>query len=103
MTVEQIVSMFLFEVFGVKSNSANSAGNLGVTLEKMSPSAHISAVCSSSMIYGIFAITLIWMVQNYLQMLLCLPILSIAINFCQVLRTPTAQNFNVFRIDWPAL
>ena len=35
-------------------------------------------------IYGIFAITLIWIVQNYLQLLLCLVILIIEIHSCMV-------------------
>ena len=38
--------------------------------------AHAFTICR---IYGLFAVTMIWMVQNYLQLLLCPVILIIAI------------------------
>ena len=55
----------------------------------------ISGIC------GIFAVTLIWIVQNCLQLLLCLVISIIEIHFCMVSWTLTPPNFNVFSIDWP--
>ena len=48
------------------------------------------------------AVTSIWILQNYLQMLLCLAVSTIAIHFCQVLQTLTSPNF-VFGIDWSML
>ena len=68
--------MFPIELFGIKTNPAKSAWNLGVIVEKISPFAHIyqQSVAHAFAICGIcsvFAVTLIWMVQNYLQLLLC--------------------------------
>ena len=54
-------------------------------------------------ICGVFAFPLIWIVQNFLQIRLCLAVLSVAIHFCRALRTLTTSNFNMFRIDWPTL
>ena len=51
----------------------------------------------NSLLYGI------WMVQNYMQLLLCLVISIIAIHFCLVSQTLTSPNFNVFTINWPVL
>ena len=91
------------EIFGVKTNPAKSAWNLGVIFAKNSPLAHIYqesvahafTICA---IYGAFAVTSIWIVQNYRQLLLC-PVLSIiAIHFCMV--SPTVASQGVFRINW---
>ena len=58
---------------------------------------HALAVCSSRFtvcrICGVFAVTLIWIVQNYLQLLLCLVVLIITIHFCMVSPTLTSQGF----------
>ena len=51
------------------------------------------------MICRLFAITLIWVVQNYFQLLLRPIISSIAIHFCMVSQTLTSPNLNLFRID----
>ena len=53
-------------------------------------------------ICDVFAVTLIWIVQNYLQLVLRPVILIIAIHFCMVSQTLSSPNFNVFRIDWCA-
>ena len=58
--------------------------------------------CTILGICGALAITLIWIVQNYLQLFLCLVVSINAIHFCMVLRTLTSSNFKLFRIDWPA-
>ena len=50
------------------------------------------------MICGVLAVTLIWIVQNYLQLLLCL---VISIRFGMVSQTLTSPNFNLFRIECP--
>ena len=50
---------------------------------------------------GVFAVTLIWIVQNYLQVILCLIVPIIAIHFCVVSWTPTSPNFNMFRTLGP--
>ena len=68
------LSMFPIELLGVETYPAKSARNLGVIFDKTSTSAHIylqSAVhvFTTSRIYGAFAITLIWIVQNCLRML----------------------------------
>ena len=60
--------------FGVKTNPAKSARNLGDYLTKLSPSAHIYQQCVAyaftlCAVCGIFAIILIWMVQNKIQQL----------------------------------
>ena len=55
-----------------------------------------------SFLLFVFAFTLIWLGQNYLQPRLCLVIWMIAIHFCMVSPTLTSRNFSVFRIDWPA-
>ena len=102
--------MFLIELLGVKTNSnKNLLRILGVNiLTKLSTfHSHISAVLhlmlfTISGICGIFAITLIWIVQNYLQLLLCLVVSVISIHFCMVSRTLTKTS-NVFKVDWPAL
>ena len=53
-------------------------------------------------ICGVFAVTLIWIVQNCLQLLLCPVVSIIAIHFWMVLLTLTPQGFSVYRINWPA-
>ena len=68
------LSMFPIEFLGVETYPAKSALNLGVIFDKTSTSAHIylqSAVhvFTTSGIYGVFAVTLIWIVQNCLRML----------------------------------
>ena len=52
--------------------------------------AHAFTICG---ICGIIAVTLIWIVQNYLQLLLCPVVLIIAIPFCMVSPTVTSQGF----------
>ena len=42
-------------------------------------------------------------ISNLLILLLCLFVSIIAIHFCMVSPTLTSPNFNVSRIDWPAL
>ena len=54
-------------------------------------------------IYGVFAVTLIRIVHNCLQLLSCPVVLIIAIYFCMVLLTLTSQGFSVYRINWPRL
>ena len=54
-------------------------------------------------ICGASTVTLIWIMQNYLQLLLCLVVLIIAIHYCMVSPTLTSLHFNVFRIDWSAI
>ena len=68
------LSMFPKELLGVETYRAKSARNLGVILTKTSTSAHIYLqsvvqVFTTSGIYGVFAVTLIWIVQNCLRML----------------------------------
>ena len=75
---------------------------------KISSSAHIYQQCAAhaytiSGICGIFAVTLILLAQNFLQLLLCPVISIVAIYFFMVSRTLIWPNFNVFRIDWRAL
>ena len=70
-------SMFPIELFGVKTYPAKSARNLGVILIKISTFVLIYLqfavlVFTTSRICGVFAITLIWMVQNCLQMRWCI-------------------------------
>ena len=82
-------SLFPIELSGVKTNPAKSAENLGVILTKMSPFANIyqqfvSHNFTICRICSVFAVTLIWIVQNYLQLLLHPFISIIAIHFCMV-------------------
>ena len=78
------LSMFPFDLFGVKTNQAKFAGDVGEIFDKyFTFHSHISAVCSSCFtICEVFTVTLIWMVKNYLQLPLCLLVSMIAINFC---------------------
>ena len=55
-----------------------------------------------SEICGVFAVTLIWIVQNYLRLLSCPVVSVIAIHFCMVSLTLTSPGFSVLGIDWPA-
>ena len=83
----------------------NLLGILEWYLIKISPFAHMQSVAHAFTICGIcgvFAATLIWIVQNYLQLLSCLVVSIIAIHFCMVLLTSTSQGFNMYRINWPA-
>ena len=87
-------------------NVQNLLGILEYYLTNITLSADIyqqsaAHVFTISGISGIFTITLIWIVQNFLQLFLSLVILIIAIHLCMVLQTLTSPNFNVFRIDWP--
>ena len=73
--------MFLIAHFDVNTKSAKSAWRLGVTFAKILPSAHVylrsaAHVFTTSGICGVFTITLIWIVQNYLQMFLRLAVLD---------------------------
>ena len=105
----KFLSLFPVELFGVKTNPANLLGILGIIFDNFTFRSHITTVCRSyhpftiSGICGAFTVTLIWIAQNYLQLLLCLVVLNIVIHFCMVSRTLTSPNFNVFRINWPAL
>ena len=66
------LSMFPIQFLGVETYPAKSACNLGVIFDKnFNFRSHISAihVFTTSGIYGVCAITLIWIVQNCLQML----------------------------------
>ena len=63
--------------------------NLGVIFAKLSLSSYIYQQCAAHAsitcgVCGVFAVTLIWIVQNSLQLLLCLVVLIIAIHFCMV-------------------
>ena len=92
------LSMFPIELLGVKTNPAKSARNLGVIFDKMFTfRSHISAVCAHAFticrICGVFAVTLIWIVQSYLQLLVCPVVSIIAIHFCMVLLALTSQGF----------
>ena len=60
-------SMFPIELLGVETYPAKSARNLGVIFDKNLQSA--VHVFTTSGIYGVFAVTLIWIVQNCLRML----------------------------------
>ena len=101
------LSMFPIELYGVKTNPANLLRILGWFSTNILPSTHIyqqsvAHVFTICRICGIFAVTLTWIVQNYLQMLLR-PVMSIiAIHFCIVSLTLTSYSFSMFRIDWPA-
>ena len=80
------VARFLVERFGVRTNPAKSAQNLWVHFDKISPSAHIclqsvAHTFTVSWICGVFTITLMWIVQNYLQMVWYLATLINAIHF----------------------
>ena len=101
------ISLYI-ELFGVKTNPAKSGRNLGVIFDKnFTFRSHVLAVYSScftiSRTCDIFGIILIWIVQNYLQLLLCLVIYISTIYFCMVLRTLTSQGFSMFRINRPEL
>ena len=100
-------SMFPIELCGVKTNPAISARNLEVIFdENFTFPSHISPVYSSCFticgICGVFAVILIWIVQNYMLLLLCPVISIIAIHFCTVSPTLTSLGFSLFRTDWPA-
>ena len=91
--------MFPIELFGVKTNPAKFARNLGVIFDKnFTFCSHISAVCSSWLYHmrhlRLFAVTLIWIVQNYLQLLLCPLVSIIVIHFCTVSPTLTSLGFS---------
>ena len=92
-------SLFLIELLGVRTNPAKSARNLGAIFAKIAPSAHAFTIWG---ICGVFAVTLIWIVQNCLQLLSCPVVSIIAIHFCMVLLTLTSQGFSAYRINWPA-
>ena len=51
---------------------------------------------------GTFAVIMIWIVQKYLQLLLCPVVSIIAIHFCLVSPTLTSVGFSMYRIDWPS-
>ena len=68
------IAMFPIELLGVETYPAKSARNLGVIFDKIfNFRSHISAICSSCIYHirdlGVFAVTLIWIVQNCLRML----------------------------------
>ena len=99
------LSMFPIELSVSKLTLLNLLEILGYFSTNISPAAHIyqQSVANGFTICGIcsvFAIALIWMVQNYLQLLSCSVASIIAIHLCMVLPTLTSQGF---RIDWPRL
>ena len=69
---------------------------------KISPFAHIYqhafTICG---ICGVFTITLIWIVQNYLQMLFCLVISIIATHFLYGIADIDLTRLHMDRINWP--
>ena len=80
---------FLLSFLASKLNLQTLLGILGVICEKISPSTHIYQQCAARAfticgICGGFAVTLIGIAQNYLQLLWCLVISIIAIHFCMV-------------------
>ena len=80
------LSMFPIELLGVKTNRAKSVWNLGVIFDKDFPfRSHILAVCTSCFYHlrdlRAFAVPLIWIVQHYLQLVLCSVVSIIAIHF----------------------
>ena len=85
----------------------NLLGILGKFSTKLLPSAHtyqqsVAHDFTICRISDIFTVTLIRIVQNYLQQLLCLVISIIAIHFCMVSPTLTSQGSRVFTINWHA-
>ena len=98
------LSMFPIEVYGVNSNSAKSARNLGGIFDKnFTFCSHISAVCSSCFYHmrDLRRIRRHLALHNYLQLLSCPVVSIIASHFCVVSRTLTSHGFSKFRIDWP--
>ena len=89
------------EHLGVKANPAKSAWNLGVIFNKKYSPSNDTYVYTTSGICSVFATTLIWIAQNYLQMVWCLPALITEIHLCLLLQTLTSPNFSVIRIDYP--
>ena len=104
----EFLSMFPIELLGVRNKPAKSARrNLGVIYKNIPPSSHIyqQSVDHAFTICGIcavFAITLIWIVENYSQLLSFLIVSIIAIHFCMVLLTLTSQGLSLYRINCPA-
>ena len=88
--------MFPVELFGVKINPANCVQNIYIWRSYFY---HIRDLQCIHL--HLDKVTLI--VQIYLQVLLCLAALNIAIHICQAFPTLTSPIFNVFKIDWPAL
>ena len=89
---------FLLSFFAVKTNPAKSVRNLGVICDKNFTFAHMCRQCVAHafIICGIcvvFAVTLIWIVQIYLQLLLYPVVSIVVIHFCMVLSTLTSQGF----------
>ena len=86
------LAMFPFELFSGKTNPTKS-WNLVVIFDSIQQSAAhaftISGICC------VFAISLIWIVQNYLQLLLRRVISFFAIHFCMVPQTLTSSNFTL--------
>ena len=75
------LSMFPIKLFGAKTNPAKSFRNLEAIIYKISPSTHLYQESAAhaftvSWINGVFAVTLMWIVQNHLQLHLC-PVVSI--------------------------
>ena len=87
---------FLLNFFASKLTLLNLLGILGYFSTNISSPAqtyqqsfaHAFTICG---ICGVFAVTLIWIVQYYLQLLLCPVISTIAIHPCMVLPTLTSQ------------
>ena len=80
------VSMFPIELFGIKTNPAKSARNLGVNFDKnFTFRPHISAVCSSCFYYMRF----LWRIRRHLDMdsakLLATALMSSHLDYCNLL------------------
>ena len=86
-------SMFPIEIFGVETYPAKFARNVGVIFDKnfkFRSNIYLRfavLVFTTSGTCSVFAITLIWMVQNCLQM--CIAISITVIHFCLVLQILT--------------
>ena len=99
------LSMFPIELFGVKTNPAKFARNLGVIFDKnFTFRSHISAVCSSCF----YHMRDLWRIHRhldldsakYLQLLSCPVVSIIAIHFCMTLPTlPTLTSQGFKRVQ----
>ena len=90
------ISLYFLWSFLVSKVALQSLlGILGVIFDiNFTFRSQISAVCSScfyhNLICSVFAVTLIWIVQNYWQMFLCLAVSIIAVQSCCALYTLTS-------------
>ena len=75
-------------------------------MTKISPSTHtyqqsVGHVFTIGGICGVFVVILIWIVQTYLQLLLCPVVPIFTSHFCTVSPTLTSLGFSTLRTDWP--